>query len=85
MYHNAPTCWENKLYVWCRASADSPRSVDPDDANVAEKNTLLVFLVLTGAAFLSAVGRVGELRRGALLCRGARDGEGWQDKTEGGG
>lgn len=57
-------------------TADSPRGVDPDDADVAEENALFVFLVLAGAAFLSPVGRVGELRPGALLRCGAGDGEG---------
>lgn len=60
-------------------TVDSPRSVDPDDADVAEENTLFVLLVLTGAAFVSPVGRVGELRQGALLHRGARQGDrGWR-------
>lgn len=45
----------------------SPGRVDPHDANVAEENTLFVFLVLTRAAFLSTVGRVVELHHGALL------------------
>lgn len=58
------------------SDGDSPRGVDPDDADVAEKNALFVFLVLAGAAFLSPVGRVGELRPGALLHCGAGDGEG---------
>lgn len=58
-------------------TANSPRGVDPDDANVAEKNTLLVFLVLARAAFLSPVGRVAKLRQGALLRHGALNREGW--------
>lgn len=72
------------LLQWKQTEADSPRGVDPDDADVAEKNTLLVFLVLARAAFLPPVGRVGELRRGALLRRGARDGEGggWKAQEE---
>lgn len=52
------------------------RGVDPDDANVAEENTLLVFLVLARAAFLPPVGHVGELRCGALLCRGTHNRKG---------
>ena len=52
----------------------SPRGVDPDDADVAEENTLLILLVLAGAALLPAVGRVAELRGGALLRGGAHDG-----------
>lgn len=61
-------------------TADSPRGVDPDDANVAEENTFLVFLVLARASFLPSVGRVGELRCGALLHCGAhnREGRGWK-------
>lgn len=60
----------------------SPRRVDPDDTDMAEKNTLLVFLVLTRAAFLSPVGRVGELHQGALLRCGARnrEGRGWKHR-----
>lgn len=64
----------------------SPWGVDPDDANVAEKNALFVFLVLAGAAFLSPVGRVGELRQGALIHhRGARnrEGRGWGKQVRG--
>lgn len=57
-------------------TADSPRGVDPDDADVAEENTLLVLLVLTRAALLSPVGRVGEHRQGAFLHCGARNGDG---------
>lgn len=66
---------------------DSPRGVDPDDADVAEENTLFVLLVLAGAAFVSPVGRVGELRGGALLHRGAHTGDGrcWREEEEGAG
>lgn len=46
---------------------DSPCRVDPDDANVAEENTLLVLLVLAGAAPDPSMGLTGELRGGALL------------------
>lgn len=46
---------------------ESPCRVDPDDANMAEENTLLVLLVLTGAASDPSVGLGGELRGGALL------------------
>lgn len=60
---------------------DSPRSVDPDDADVAEENALFVLLVLTGAASVSPVGRVGELHQEALLHRGARHGDrGWKGR-----
>lgn len=68
-------CCETKLCV-LGLTADSPRGVDPDDANVAEENTLLVLLVLARAAFVSPVGCVGELRQGALLHRGAHNGDG---------
>lgn len=63
----------------------SPRRVDPDDADVTEENTLFVFLVLTRAAFLTPVGRVGELYQGALLRRGARnrEGRGWKVQVRG--
>lgn len=62
---------------------DSPRGVDPDNANVAEENTLLVFLVLTRAAFLPPVGHMGELCCGALLCHGThnREGRGWKTQV----
>lgn len=65
-------------------TANPPRSVDPDDSNVAEKNALLVFLVLTWAALLSPVGRVGELRHGALLHCGTcvRKGCSWKTQME---
>lgn len=74
---------ENKLFLFL-LTANSPRGVDPDDANVAEENTLLVFLVLAGTALLSPVGRVGELLHGALLRCGARnrEGRGWKTKVE---
>lgn len=66
-------------------TVDSPRGVDPDDANVAEENTLFVLLVLTGAAFVSPMGRVGELHQGALLHHGARHGHrGWRGMGWGG-
>ena len=67
--------------------ANSPRRVDPDDADVAEENALLVLLVLTGAAFLSPVARVTELRRGALLHSGThnREGGSWREQVEEGG
>lgn len=71
-----PHCENNPRNV-SLLMVNSPRGVDPDDANVTEENTLFVFLVLAGAAFLPPVGRVAELRCGTLLLhRGARDGEG---------
>lgn len=65
-------------------TVNSPRGVDPDDANVAEKNALFVLLVLARAAFLSPVGCVGELRQGALLLRRAcnREGRSWKTQVE---
>lgn len=53
-----------------------PCCVDPDNANVAEENTLLVLLVLARAAPDPSMGLVGEVRRLAhliLLCHGAQD------------
>lgn len=46
---------------------DSPCRVDPDNANVAEENTLFVLLVLAGAASDPYMGLLGELHGGALL------------------
>lgn len=65
-------------------TANPPWSVDPDDSNVAEKNALLVFLILTRAALLSPVGCVGELHQGALLRCGAcnREGRSWKVQME---
>lgn len=84
-----PTLQRLPLVCFAAKQTDSPRRVDPDDANVAEENTLLVLLVLTGAASDPPVGLLGELHGGALLLllrRGAQDGDGGRCRGgEGGG
>lgn len=56
---------------------DLPCCVDPDNANVAEENTLLVLLVLARAASDPLMGLVGEVHRLdnllILFCHGAQD------------
>lgn len=60
---------------------DKPRRVDPDDADVAEENTLFVLLVFTGAALLSPLAHVGQLWSVVPRC-GTHDGDagGWRQR-----
>ena len=51
---------------------DPPGGVDPEDAHMTEVHTLLVPGVFTGAPLLPPLGPVDELRREALLRRGAQ-------------
>lgn len=55
---------------------DSPRSVDPDDADVAEVHAFFIFQVLTGTTLLPPMGPVVKQLHGALLWTSPRDGGG---------